>query len=61
MEHNKDTSHAGKKKGGEDRVPVDVDWMLEGLRKRIVDIYQKEIGQGEVSGKQTITLLNVTS
>ena len=60
MEHSKDTGHSVKKKGAEDRVPVDVDRMLEGLRKKIVDIYKREIGQGEVSGKATIALLNVS-
>lgn len=61
MDKSSDPSHSIKKKGPDaDRVPVDVDRMLEGLRKKIVDIYKREIGQGEVSGKATITLLNVS-
>lgn len=60
MDKTSDPSHSLKKKGPDaDRVPVDVDRMLEVLRKKIVDIYKREIGQGEVSGKATITLLNV--
>ena len=61
MDKSGDPGHSIKKKGPDgDRVPVDVDRMLEGLRKKIVDIYKREIGQGEVSGKATITLLNVS-
>ena len=60
MEHSKDASHASKKKGQDGREVVDVDKMLDGLRKKIVEIYKREIGQGEVSGKQTINLLNVS-
>ena len=45
MEHSKDTSHAAKKKGPDaGRVQVDVDRMLDGLRKKIVEIYKSEIG-----------------
>lgn len=62
MDKSGDPNHSLKKKGPDaDRVPVDVDRMLEVLRKKIVDIYKREIGQGEVSGKATITLLNVSA
>ena len=45
MDKSSDPSHSIKKKGPDaDRVPVDVDRMLEGLRKKIVDIYKREIG-----------------
>ena len=45
MENSKDTSHASKKKGGEaDKAVVDVEGLLETLRRKIVDIYKREIG-----------------
>ena len=44
MEHSKDTGHTTKKKGPDaDRVPADVDRMLEVLRKKIEHIYKSEI------------------
>lgn len=60
MENSKDTSHASKKRGADaDRTQVvEVDKMLDGLRKKIVEIYKKEFSQTEVSGKKTIDLLN---
>ena len=61
MEHSKDGSHTSKKKGPDaGRTPVDVDKMLTDIRKKIVEIHKREIGQTEVSGKATITLLNVS-
>ena len=62
MENSKDTSHASKKRGADaDRTQVvEVDKMLDGLRKKIVEIYKKEFSQTEVSGKKTIDLLNVS-
>ena len=45
MDKTGDASHSLKKKGTDaDRVPVDVDRMLDVLRKKIVDIYKREIG-----------------
>ena len=45
MENSKDTSHASKKKGGEaDKAVVDVEGLLETLRRKIVEIYKREIG-----------------
>lgn len=39
-------------------VPVDFNGLLGKLRKRIIDIHAKNIGQGEVDGKPTLSLLN---
>ena len=61
MEHSKDTSHNTKKKGADsDKLVVNVDQMLDELRKQIIAIYKREIGEREESGKKTITLLNVS-
>ena len=62
MEKSDETSHHTKKKGPDaDKIAVDVDKMLDGLRKQIVDIYKNQFVQTEVSGKKTIDLLNVSS
>ena len=61
MENSKETSHAAKKKGPDaDKQSVDVDKMLDSLRKQIIAIYKREIGGGDDPGKKTITLLNVS-
>ena len=61
MENAKDNSHATKKKGPDaDKQSVDVDKMLDSLRKQIIAIYKREIGGGDDPGKKTITLLNVS-
>ena len=60
MEKSDETSHTNKKKGPDaDKIEVDVDKMLDGLRKQIIDIYKTQFAQTEVSGKKTIDLLNV--
>lgn len=62
MEKSDATSHTNKKKGPDaDKIEVDVDKMLETMRKQIVDIYKTQFSQTEVSGKKTIDLLNVGS
>ena len=62
MEKSDETSHTNKKRGPDaDKIEVDVDKMLDGLRKQIIDIYKTQFAQTEVSGKKTIDLLNVGS
>lgn len=59
MENTTNTNHSVKKKGADaDKVAVNVESMLDTLRKRIEEIYRREVDKSEVTSKKTIDLLN---
>ena len=61
MENSTSTGHASKKKGPDaDKVAVNVESMLDSLRKKIEEIYKREVDKSEGTSKQTIDLLNVS-
>ena len=61
MENTTNTNHSVKKKGADaDKVAVNVESMLDTLRKRIEEIYRREVDKSEVTSKKTIDLLNVS-
>lgn len=57
---------AGSAPGGRDgkkanQTPFDLTTLLNKLREKIKNIHAEKIGQGEVAGKTTLALLNVSS
>ena len=60
MENSASAGHSTNKKGPDaDKVTVNVESMLDTLRKKIEEIYKREIDKSEVTSKKTIDLLNV--
>lgn len=60
MENSSSAGHSTNKKGPDaDKVTVNVESMLDTLRKKIEEIYKREIDKSEVTSKKTIDLLNV--
>ena len=60
MENSTTAGHSTNKKGPDaDKVTVNVESMLDTLRKKIEEIYKREIDKSEVTSKKTIDLLNV--